>query len=102
MHHEIEVINSLQGNRYMYKTAGIFVLLVAVGVSPQPAEAGDHSALVATVTNYRNAVLKFEQVVKQTRGIRTSDKNIVDRFEKATKKDALGLEEPAEPQSTSV
>ncbi len=78
----------------MYKTSLIAILLAGFTCSAQQVAADNHQALLASVNKFRGAVVEFERVVQKTRGIRVADKNIVDRFEKATKRMALVAQNP--------
>jgi hypothetical protein len=49
---------------------------------------------LASVNKFRCAVVDFEKVVQRTRGVRVTDKNIVNRFEQATKRMALVAQNP--------
>ena len=68
--------------------------LVLVSIAPAAGEAADNRGIYAAADKYRTAVLAFERVVNNTRGIERTDEKLVDRFEEATKQLRLAARNP--------
>lgn len=68
----------------MYKWVCLtFALAIA---APAVASAADNRGIYAAADKYRSAVVLFEKVVQNTRGVERVDEKLVDRFEEATKR----------------
>ena len=77
----------------MNKTLPLLGLISAALVIPTTDAAADNP-LYAVADNYRNAVVNFERVVVNTRGIQSADERLVDRFEEETKRLRLAARNP--------
>ncbi len=73
---------------------GLLLLAVCVASVPATSAPTDNKTLHLAASRYRDAVVKFEQVLRHVRGIDRSDERLVDRFEEATKKMRLAARNP--------
>ena len=58
---------------------------VAIPAQRASAQRADISGMYAAANNYRNAVVLFEKVAKNVRGIERTDERLIDKLEEATR-----------------